>query len=102
MKNFGKIGVLCCTALMAGVLFSMTVTAGGPPLKENNCSSCHKDFKAIMPKGHPDVGAGAAMACTACHAPDADRTEATKFSTLVHKVHKGEKTKLECGACHAL
>ena len=89
--------------LILGVVCTVSVTAAGPPLKENPCSLCHKDFKAIAPKGHPDVGDAAAKSCLTCHAPDTSRTEATKFSTMIHKTHKeGGKTTLECGACHAL
>ena len=102
MKILKKITVLVCTILLTCVFFSMTVMAGGPPLKENACGGCHKDFKSIIPKGHPDVGGGAAMACTTCHPQDPDRSEATKFSTLVHKIHKNGKAKQECAACHAL
>jgi len=89
--------------LVLSLVCTMSVTAGGPPLKESPCNSCHKDFKVIMPKGHPDMGAAASQPCLTCHAPDKARAEATKFSTQVHKSHKeGGKTKLECGACHAL
>ena len=30
------------------------------------------------------------------------RTEANKFSTEIHRIHKGGKTTLECSSCHAL
>ncbi len=81
-------------------IFCSTATAGGPPLKENACGACHKDYSTIMPKKHPDVGKAAA--CLSCHAPNPAKAEATKFSTEIHKVHQGGKTKLECSACHAL
>lgn len=86
--------------ILIGAVFCSIAAAGGPPLKENACGACHKDYSTIMPKKHPDVGKAAA--CLSCHAPDPAKSEATKFSTQVHKVHQGEKTKLECSACHAL
>jgi len=85
---------ILCAAL------STTVWAGGPPLKDNACGACHKDYNTIMPKKHPDVGKG--EACLICHAPDPAKNEPTKFSTEVHKVHQNGKTKQECSACHAL
>jgi len=92
-----------CGILILGVICTVSVTAGGPPMKDKPCGVCHKDYKAIMPKGHPDVGDAAAKPCFTCHAPDASRAEATKFSAMIHKSHKeGGKTTLECGACHAL
>lgn len=100
MKIRKKIAVYACGILLTGAIFSMAVTAGGPPLKDNACGVCHKDFNTIMPKAHPDVGKG--LSCTSCHAPDPANKEATKFSTEVHKVHKGGKTTLECTSCHAL
>lgn len=100
MHIWKKITIYTCGMMLMGAIFSITLTAGGPPLKDNACGVCHKDYNTIMPKGHPDIGKGAA--CTSCHAPDPAKKEATKFSTEVHKVHKGEKTTLECSACHAL
>jgi hypothetical protein len=95
-----KISIYFCSLMIMCAIFSMTVIAGGLSLKDNACGACHKDYSTIMPKAHPDVGKGAA--CTSCHAPDPASTEATKFSTEVHKVHKGGKTTLECSSCHAL
>lgn len=86
--------------ILMSFIFIISVTAGGPPLKENACGSCHKDYNKIMPKSHPDIGKG--EPCLSCHAPDPASKEATKFSTEVHKVHKNGKAKLECSACHAL
>jgi len=99
MKIWEKLTIYACGILLAGAIFSMTVLAGGPPLKDNACGACHQDYSAIMPKAHPDVGKG--EACISCHASDPANKEATKFSTEVHKVHKGGKTTLECSACHA-
>lgn len=81
-------------------IFSITVMADGPPLKDNICELCHKDYNTIRPKTHPDVVKEAG--CISCLASDPANKEATKFSTLVHKVHKGEKTTQDCSACHAL
>lgn len=100
MQIWGKIFIYACGTLLMCVMFSTIVAAGGPPLKDNACGACHKDYSTIVPKNHPAIDKGAA--CISCHAPDAAKTEATKFSTQVHKVHQGEKTKLECAACHAL
>ncbi len=100
MKNWKKLTVCACAILLICAFFSMAVTAGGPPLKDNACSSCHKDYTPLMPKVHPDVGKGAD--CMSCHAPDPAKQDATKFSTAVHKVHQNGKAKLECSACHAL
>jgi hypothetical protein len=88
--------------MIPALICSMTVFAGGPPLKEKPCGFCHKDYKVIMPQAHPDVGAAAAKSCLSCHTPDPTRAEANKFSAAIHKAHKeGGKTSLECTACHA-
>ena len=100
MKTWKKPAVFVLTVLLTGALFSVAVTAGGPPLKDKPCAACHKDYNNIMPKVHPDVGKGAP--CLSCHAPDPAKQEATKFSTEVHKAHKNGKANLECSACHAL
>ncbi|MGV8058479.1 MAG: hypothetical protein AB2L12_10710 [Smithellaceae bacterium] len=96
-----KITIFACACgiMLTCATFSTKVIAGGPPLKDNACGACHKDYTTIMPKTHPDVGKGAA--CLSCHAPDSTKNEATNFSTEIHKKHQGEKTKLECSACHA-
>ena len=103
MKKWRMLTFGICALVVAGMVLSMTVLAGGPPLKPKPCGVCHKDYKAIMPKGHPEMGDAAAKPCLACHAPDPSRAEATKFSTMIHNAHKeGGKATLECGACHAL
>jgi hypothetical protein len=93
-----KLIICVFVILLAGAIFSTVRAGGGQPLKDNACVACHADYGAIMPKTHPDVGKG--EACLSCHASDASSKEATKFSTFIHKVHKGEKTTLECSACH--
>ncbi len=93
-----KITIYALVILLTSAVFIMTVTAGGQPLKDNACGACHEDYSTIMPKTHPDVGKG--KACISCHVSDPANKEATKFSTLVHKVHKGDKITLECSACH--
>lgn len=100
MNIWKKLIISSCGILLTFAMFSTAVMAGGPPLKDNACGACHKDYNTIMPKKHPDVGKGAP--CLTCHAPDPAKNEPSKFSTEVHKVHQGEKTKLECAACHAL
>ncbi|MCE5213057.1 MAG: cytochrome c3 family protein [Deltaproteobacteria bacterium] len=99
MQIWKKIGIYTCGMILTGTVFITSVTAGGPPLKDNACGACHRDYGAIMPQKHPDMGKG--TPCLTCHTTDA-KTEATKFSTEVHKTHQGGKTKLECSACHAL
>lgn len=86
--------------LLMGTLFSMAVMAGGAPLKDNACATCHDDLGTIVPKVHPSVGNF--ESCMSCHTSDPANKEATNFSTEVHKVHKNGKAKLECSACHAL
>ena len=98
MKIWKRLTIYACGILLIGAV-TLTVMAGGPPLKENVCDSCHKDYNAIFPKTHPDMGKG--QPCLTCHAPDPAAKEATKFSTAVHKVHQNGKAKLECSACHA-
>jgi len=99
MQIWKKLTICACGIMLTGALFGMTVTAAGPPLKDNACATCHKDYGAIMPKAHPDIGKG--EACMSCHASDPANQEATKFSTEVHNVHKNGKANLECSACHA-
>lgn len=100
MQILKKLGIYACAMLFLCAVWIMVVWAGGPPLKDNACGTCHKDCSAIMPKNHPDVGKGAA--CLTCHAPDPAQNESTKFSADVHKAHQGGKIKLECATCHAL
>ena len=100
MRICGKMITAVGGTIILAVVFSMTAFAGGPPLKDGACGACHKDYNTIMPKTHPDVGKGAA--CISCHASDPAKTEKTKFSVEIHKVHKNGKAKLECSACHAL
>ncbi len=102
MNSWKKLTFMVCIMLASAMVFSATVSAGGPPLKAKPCGVCHKDFKGILPKDHIDVGAGASQSCLACHKPNPAKDDATKFSTGIHKIHKGEKTKLECSACHDL
>jgi hypothetical protein len=97
MKIGKKLTIYSCGILLICV-FALTVIAGGQPLKENVCDTCHKDYAAIFPKSHPDMGKG--QPCLTCHAPDPATKEATNFSTAVHKVHQDGKAKLECSACH--
>lgn len=100
MNTWKKLAISACGILLMCTLFIATGMAGGPPLKDKTCGVCHKDYSTILPNKHPAVDKGAA--CLSCHAPDPAKNEPTKFSAEVHKVHQGGKTKLECGACHAL
>ena len=100
MNSLKKAAFIACVIMLAYAMVGTAVLAGGPPLKDNACGVCHQDYGTIMPKEHPDVGKG--VACMTCHAPDPARNEASKFSTEVHKVHQGGKTKLDCKSCHAL
>ncbi len=95
-----KLVTYFCGILLIVTVCSTGVLAAGMPLKDNACGACHKDFGAILPKKHPDVDKTAP--CLSCHKSDAAKTEATKFSTEIHKIHQGGKTKLECGSCHVL
>lgn len=99
MKRWKELGIFALVIIVSVTLI-VSVTAGGPPLKANACGTCHKDYGAIFPKSHPDMGKG--EACMSCHAPDPSSKEPTKFSTYVHKAHKEGKAKLECSACHAI
>lgn len=97
-----KLTAYTCGIILTLAVFSTAIMAGGPPLKDNACVACHNDYSKIMPQKHPDVGTAKGNACLTCHAPDPAKNEPTKFSTELHKVHQGGKTKLECAACHAL
>ena len=100
MKKLRVMGFVSGIVLILSMALALSAFAGGPPMKENPCGVCHKDFKALRPKTHPDVGP--AKPCLTCHVPDPSRAEANKFSTTIHKIHKGGKTTLECGSCHAI
>ena len=100
MKTWKKLGIYVCAMMLTGAACAPAALAGGPPLRENVCNACHQDNNSIMPKKHPDVGMGAA--CMSCHTPNPAKNEPTKYSTNVHKAHQGQKTKIECSACHAL
>lgn len=82
---------------------AILLQAGGPPLKEKPCGVCHQDYKKIMPAGHPPIGEAAKNPCLSCHQPDPKKSDATKFSTMIHNAHKeGGKVALACNQCHAL
>lgn len=100
MQSPKKLISYFCGIFLICTLLSTVAMAGGPPLKDNACAACHKDYGAIQPKKHPDVDKTAP--CLSCHKSEASKTEATKFSTEIHKIHQGGKTKLECASCHAL
>ncbi|HPC86791.1 MAG TPA: hypothetical protein P5238_11020 [Smithellaceae bacterium] len=89
-----------CTAVLLMVFCLTLAFAGGPPLKENACGVCHKDYEKILPAKHPDVGK--ASGCLTCHKPDPLKEEPSKFSASIHQAHQGGKIKLDCSACHAL
>ncbi|HNV57201.1 MAG TPA: cytochrome c3 family protein [Smithellaceae bacterium] len=99
--NFRKtwIPVVCATVL-SGAVFASVVTAAGPPLKAKTCAACHNDYAKILPKEHIPVDKTAG--CMSCHASKPGSDEPTRFSTNAHKIHQGEKTSVECGACHDL
>jgi formate-dependent nitrite reductase cytochrome c552 subunit len=100
MSTVKKFGIYLSGIMLLGMGCVLPAIAGGPPLKQNACIACHKDYNTIMPKKHPEMGKG--VPCLTCHAPNAAQSEATKFSTEVHKVHQSGKIKQECSACHAL
>lgn len=100
MQMWKKLTIYACGIMLMCTVFISIVAAGGPPLKAKTCDACHKDYNTIIPKKHPDAGKGAP--CLSCHTSDPAKAEPTKFSTQIHKNHQGEKTKLECAACHAL
>lgn len=100
MSIVKKITIYTCGIMLMCAVSGTAVPAGGPPLKDNACGACHKDYNTIMPKQHPDAGKGAP--CLTCHAPDPAKNGPAEFSTEVHKIHQGGKTKLECSSCHAL
>ncbi|MCE5211577.1 MAG: cytochrome c3 family protein [Deltaproteobacteria bacterium] len=102
MNIWKKLTIYACGILLTCAVFSMAVMAGGSPLKDNACGACHQDYSKIMPQKHPDVGPAKGTACLTCHTTDPAKNEPTKFSTDVHKVHQGGKTKLECSVCHIL
>ncbi|MDD4356446.1 MAG: hypothetical protein PHN98_04265 [Smithellaceae bacterium] len=94
-KKFMFIRVIMLICLLLGNV----VLAAEPPLKENACCACHKDYSKIMPKKHPEVGS--VKACLSCHTPDPADHEPTNFSTEIHKVHKAGKNELKCAVCHS-
>lgn len=100
MSTWKKAALGVSVIMLVCALIGTATSAGGPPLKDNVCGACHQDYGKIMPEKHPDVGKG--IACMACHTPDPAKKEATRFSTDIHTIHQGGKTKLECSSCHAL
>ncbi|MCX7981745.1 MAG: hypothetical protein N2572_02395 [Syntrophales bacterium] len=100
-KKWNKMAMVMMIGFI--MLPALLSQAGGPPLKEKPCGVCHKDYMKIMPAGHPSVGEAAKNPCLSCHQPDPKRSEATKFSTMIHNAHKeGGKVTLTCNQCHAL
>jgi hypothetical protein len=99
MRVLQKKFMYTCVTILTGLLMCSVVPAAEPPLKENACGACHKDYSKIMPKKHPKVGD--VKACLSCHTPDPADHEPTNFSAEIHKVHKAGKNELKCAACHS-
>lgn len=91
--------IFICVIMLICLFLCTVVLAAEPPLKENACGSCHKDYSKIMPKKHPEVGD--VKACLSCHTPDSADHEPTNFSVEIHKIHKAGKNELKCAACHS-
>lgn len=94
-----KNGMCVCAVILMFVLMSVPVLAAEPPLKEDACAACHKDYGKIMPQKHPETGS--VKACLSCHTPDPSDHEPTNFSAEIHKIHKAGKKELKCAACHS-
>ena len=94
-----RIFIYACAVILICFLIDTVVWAGEPPLKEDACAVCHKDYSKIMPRKHPEVGD--VKACLSCHTPDPADHEPTNFSAEIHKIHKNGKNKLKCTACHS-
>jgi hypothetical protein len=99
MRIWQKKRIYACGMMLICLLMNSFVLAGEPPLKEDACAACHKDYSKIMPRKHPEVGD--IKACLSCHTPDPADHEPTNFSAEIHKIHKNGKNKLKCAACHS-
>lgn len=97
--HVGKYFIYACVVILICFLTGTIVLAAEPPLKEDACAACHKDYSKIMPRKHPEVGD--IKACLSCHTPDPADHEPTNFSAEIHKIHKNGKNKLKCTACHS-
>ncbi len=97
--HVGKYFIYACVVILICFLTGTIVLAAEPPLKEDACAACHKDYSKIMPKKHPEVGD--IKACLSCHTPDPADHEPTNFSVEIHKIQKNGKNKLKCAACHS-
>lgn len=97
--HVGKYFIYACVVILICFLTGTIVLAAEPPLKEDACAACHKDYSKIMPRKHPEVGD--IKACLSCHKPDPADHEPTNFSAEIHKIHKNGKNKLKCTACHS-
>lgn len=71
------------------------------PAKQASCKSCHADFASVLPKTHPEVKGTTLSACTSCHKPDfSGKAKKNPYATRMHMAHIGEKSNLDCTACH--
>lgn len=70
--------------------------------KQASCVKCHADFASVLPKKHPPVKGNDLGSCIPCHKPDfSGKAQKNAFSTRMHLAHLGQKTKLDCTACHS-
>jgi DNA-directed RNA polymerase subunit RPC12/RpoP len=66
-----------------------------------SCINCHRDFTAVLQKGHPPVKGKDITACLVCHPPKSTgKPELNAFSARLHRAHQCSKQKLDCLVCH--
>lgn len=99
MPTWKELSIYVFGILLIAVMFSMVVGAAGSQFKDSVCAACHNDASVILPKA-PHPASDKEAACVSCHAQNpADKGE-KKFVIEIHKIHQGEKTNIDCFACH--
>ena len=89
---------LVCFFFNSGSVEAAKAVAKG---SKTSCSACHSDLSTVVPEGHPTVKGRDISACLGCHKPNVS-DEATKntISAVLHRVHVGEDSKVDCIMCH--
>jgi hypothetical protein len=99
MPIWKKITLSFCGIALVCAACGPLSAAEAPKFKDSICAGCHNDAGVILPKA-PHPASGKDVACAACHAANPAKKGENKFVVEIHKLHQGEKTNVDCFACH--
>jgi hypothetical protein len=99
-KNSSYLLVITVLLAVSLVLAGYPNAEAAKPVKAS-CKTCHADFAAVIPKGHPPVKGGDLQSCMTCHKPDmAGAAKKNVFSAKMHLAHLPPKGNVDCLTCH--